>query len=53
MSGKDKKVIGQSDVEACEERRKSVKNAMTIMLSATNGPDELFLEVWSHTSLEK
>ena len=45
MSGKDKKVIGQSDVEACEERRKSVKNAMTIMLSATNGPDELFLEV--------
>lgn len=45
ISGKDKKVIGQSDVEACEERRKSVENAMAIMLSATNGPDELFLEV--------
>lgn len=45
MSGKDKKVIGQSDVEACEERRKSVENAMAIMLSATNGADELFLEV--------
>jgi len=45
MSGKDKKVIGQRDVETCEERRKSVENAMAIMLSATNGPDELFLEV--------
>ena len=45
MSGKDKKVVGQSDVEACEERRKSVENAMAIMLSATNGADEAFLEV--------
>lgn len=36
MSGKDKKVIGQSDVEACEERRKSVENAMAIMLSASH-----------------
>ena len=45
MSGKDKKVIGQSDVEACEERRKRVENAMAIMLCATNGADELFLEV--------
>ena len=27
----------------CE--RKSVENAMAIMLSATNGPDELFMEV--------
>lgn len=44
MSGKDKKIISQSDVEACEARRKSVGNAMTIMPSATNGPDELFLE---------
>lgn len=42
MSGKDKKVIGQSEVEA---RRKSVESALAIMLSATNGPDELFLEV--------
>lgn len=38
-------IISQSYVEACEARRKSVENAMAIMLSATNGPDELFLEV--------
>lgn len=44
MSGKDKKLISQSEVEACEARRKSVENAMAIMLSATNGPDEVFLE---------
>ena len=45
MSKKDKKLIWQSDVEACEARRKSVENAMAIMLSATKGPDEAFLEV--------
>lgn len=45
MSEKDKKFISQSDVEVCEARRKSVENAMAIMLSATNGPDELFMEV--------
>ena len=45
MSEKDKKFISQSDVEAYEARRKSVENAMAIMLSATNGPDEVFLEV--------
>lgn len=45
MSGKDKKFISQSDVEACEARRKSVEKAMAIVLSATNGPDESFLEV--------
>lgn len=45
MSEKDKKFICQSDVEACEARRKSAENAMAIMLSATNGPDEAFLEV--------
>ena len=38
-------LVSQSYVEACEARRKSVENAMAIMLSATNGPDELFLEV--------
>lgn len=42
MSGNDKKFISQSEVEECEERRKSVENAMAIMLSATNGPDEVF-----------
>lgn len=38
-------LISQSYVETCDARRKSVENAMAIMLSATNGPDELFLEV--------
>ena len=45
MSEKDKKFISQSDVEAYEARRKSVENAMAIMLSATNGPDKEFLGV--------
>ena len=27
-------------------RRKSVENAMAIMLSATNGPDEVFKKVY-------
>lgn len=45
MSGKDKKFTSQSEVEACEARRKSVEKAMAIVLSASNGPDELFLEV--------
>lgn len=44
MDGKDRKLIRHSDVEACEARRKSVENAMAIMRSATNGPDEVFLE---------
>lgn len=34
-------IISQSYVEACDARRKSVENAMAIMLSATNGPDAL------------
>ena len=29
-------IISQSYVEACEARRRSVENAMAIMLSATN-----------------
>ena len=45
MNENDKKFISQSDIEVCEARRKSVENAMAIMLSATNGPDEEFLEV--------
>lgn len=44
MNENDKRFISQSDIEACEARRKSVENAMAIMLSATNGPDEEFLE---------
>lgn len=38
-------LISTSYIEACDVRRKSVENAMAVMLSATNGPDELFLEV--------
>ena len=38
-------LMTQSYLEACEARRKSVENAMAIMLSATNGPDELFMDV--------
>lgn len=53
MSGKDKKFICQSDVEACEARRKSVENAMAIMMSATNGPDEVFSEVLNSYILGK
>lgn len=44
ISGEEMR-ISQSDVKACEARKKSVENVMAIMLSATNGPDELFLEV--------
>ena len=38
-------LISTSYIEACDVRRKSVENAMAVILSATNGPDELFLEV--------
>lgn len=44
ISGKEM-LINQSDLKACEARRKSVEKAMAIMLSATNGPDDLFMEV--------
>ena len=38
-------LIRPSFVEACDARRKSVENAMAIMLSATNGPDDMFMDV--------
>lgn len=38
-------LIDQNYIAACDERRKSVENAMAIILSATNGPDDLFMEV--------
>lgn len=37
--------LNQRYLEECKERKKSVENAMSIMVSATNGPDELFLSV--------
>ena len=45
--------LSQSYVEACDERRKSVENAMAIMLSATNGPENCFQRFWIPISLEK
>lgn len=37
-------LINENYIIACDKRRKSVENAMAIMLSATNGPDDLFME---------
>ena len=39
-------ISSQNYLEACDARRKSVENAMAIMPSVTNGPDELFQEVF-------
>ena len=36
----DKNYIGE-----CEKRRRSVENAMAIMLTSSKGPDELFMKV--------
>ena len=37
--------VDQRYIRECESRRKSVENAMAIMLSSTNGPDEIFMKV--------
>lgn len=37
-------LMNQAYIDDCEERRRSVENAMAIMLTATNGPDDLFVE---------
>lgn len=37
-------LMNQTYIDDCEERRRSVENAMAIMLTATNGPDDLFVE---------
>ena len=41
MREKDKKFICQNDVEACDASKKSVENAMAIMLSATKRHAEM------------
>ena len=38
-------LIDKNYIIACEQRRKSVENAMAIIMSATNGPDNVFMEV--------
>ena len=37
--------MNQNYISECDERRKSVEKAMAIILSSTNGPDEVFLKV--------
>jgi len=37
-------LVDETYVEACEKRRKSVEKAMAIVLSATDGPNEEFME---------
>lgn len=32
-------------ITACEKRRKSVEKALAIVMTATNGPDEAFMDV--------
>ena len=38
-------IIDDNYIAACESRRKSVERVMAILLTATNGPDEKFMEV--------
>lgn len=36
-------LMNQPYIDACDKRRRSVENAMAIMLTATNGPDDAFV----------
>ena len=38
-------LINDEYIEACEKRRKSVEKALAIVMTATNGPDEAFMDV--------
>ena len=38
-------LVDEAYVEACERRRKSVEKALAIVLTATNGTDEKFMDV--------
>ena len=38
-------IVSDDYIVACEKRRKSVERVMAILLTATNGPDERFMEV--------
>jgi transcriptional regulator with XRE-family HTH domain len=37
-------IISQKYIEECEERRKSVERAVAIVTTATEGPDEVFMD---------
>lgn len=38
-------IVDEEYIKTCEKRRKSVEKALAIVLSATNGPDEKFMDV--------
>lgn len=38
-------MIDENYIVSCENRRKSVERVMAILLTATNGPDEIFMGV--------
>lgn len=38
-------IIDDNYIVSCENRRKSVERVMAILLTATNGPDEVFMGV--------
>lgn len=38
-------LLGEAYVEECEQRRKSVERVLAVLLTATNGPDEVFMNV--------
>ncbi len=38
-------IIDDNYIIACENRRRSVERVIAILLTATNGPDEIFMEV--------
>ena len=38
-------LVNEEYIEACERRRKGVEKALAIVLTATNGPDEIFMDV--------
>ena len=37
-------IIGENYILECEERRKSVERAVAIVTTATEGPDEVFMD---------
>lgn len=38
-------IVDEEYIVACERRRKSVEKMLAIILTATNGPDEIFMDV--------
>ena len=38
-------LIDDNDIDSCESRRRSVERVLAILYTATNGPDETFMNV--------